>query len=319
MLERLCCPVDAYLLLERDGKLLMLRRAAGAAYAAGLLCPPSGHVEAGEDALSAAVRETAEETGVTMDPDQVHCAAVVHHQSPSGQARIGWFFAAGPGWSGEPVNREPAKHSELVWIDPSAPPPDLVAYTWAGLRAYAAAAPYAIHFQSARSPAPSTTSRAAKTNSRSLRGPRARERRPICRSPRGTVRVERSLTELQKGGLAFGPPKSDTGTRTVAFPDLITPILRWHLSCFARPGEHGQVFTGPNGALLRRSNFRRRTWIKALAAARLPSIHFHDLRHTGNHLTASSGASLRELMARMGPQQHPGRADLPSLNRRAAA
>jgi integrase len=31
-----------------------------------------------------------------------------------------------------------------------------------------------------------------------------------------------------------------------------------------------------------------------------PEIHFHDLRHTGNILTATAGASLRELMARMG-------------------
>lgn len=28
--------------------------------------------------------------------------------------------------------------------------------------------------------------------------------------------------------------------------------------------------------------------------------HFHDLRHTGNHLAASTGASTRELMSRMG-------------------
>ncbi|WP_311686930.1 hypothetical protein [Streptomyces dubilierae] len=30
------------------------------------------------------------------------------------------------------------------------------------------------------------------------------------------------------------------------------------------------------------------------------SLHFHDLRHTGNALAASTGASTRELMARMG-------------------
>lgn len=151
MAERLCCPVDAYLLLERGGKLLMLRRAPGA-YAAGLLCPPSGHVEAGEDARGAAVRETAEETGVTLRPGQVRCAAVIHHRGPGGQVRIGWFFAAEPGWAGEPVNREPAKHTELVWVDPAAPPDDLVAYTWAGIRAWMSAAPYAIHFQGAGSP-----------------------------------------------------------------------------------------------------------------------------------------------------------------------
>jgi integrase len=34
--------------------------------------------------------------------------------------------------------------------------------------------------------------------------------------------------------------------------------------------------------------------------AGLPEIHFHDLRQTGNILTARARASLRELMARMG-------------------
>lgn len=29
-------------------------------------------------------------------------------------------------------------------------------------------------------------------------------------------------------------------------------------------------------------------------------VHLHDLRHTGNQLTADAGASLRELMERMG-------------------
>jgi len=115
-----------------------------------------------------------------------------------------------------------------------------------------------------------------------------------------TVRVERSLTELQNGALAFGPPKSDAGRRTVGFPELIAPVLREHLSSFARPEDDGLVFTGPTGALLRRGNFRRRTWLTALKKAGLPVVHFHDLRHTGNNLTATAGANLRELMARMG-------------------
>jgi len=32
----------------------------------------------------------------------------------------------------------------------------------------------------------------------------------------------------------------------------------------------------------------------------LPSLHVHDLRHTGNTLAADMGVSLRNLMARMG-------------------
>jgi hypothetical protein len=32
----------------------------------------------------------------------------------------------------------------------------------------------------------------------------------------------------------------------------------------------------------------------------LPGFRFHDLRHTGNTMAASTGASTRELMSRMG-------------------
>ena len=32
----------------------------------------------------------------------------------------------------------------------------------------------------------------------------------------------------------------------------------------------------------------------------MPGLHFHDLRHTGNQFAATSGAGLRDLMARMG-------------------
>jgi integrase len=56
---------------------------------------------------------------------------------------------------------------------------------------------------------------------------------------------------------------------------------------------------GRSAAGLRRSTFRR-TWTKARNAVGLPHLHFHDLRHTGNNMAAGQGASLRELMERMG-------------------
>jgi integrase len=115
-----------------------------------------------------------------------------------------------------------------------------------------------------------------------------------------TVHVVSSLTETDSGRLFLGPPKSTAGRRTVQLPPMLVPTLRNHLDRYAQPGHDGLVFTGRHGALLRRSNFRRRVWLPALEEAGLPEIHFHDLRHTGNILTAAAGASLRELMARMG-------------------
>src|SRR5262245_45157199 len=73
-----------------------------------------------------------------------------------------------------------------------------------------------------------------------------------------------------------------------------------HTSPRSKPGDDGLVFVSPRGERLRRSNFRRRVWLPAPTKAGLPEIHFHYLRHTSNILTAIAGASLRELMARMG-------------------
>ena len=77
------------------------------------------------------------------------------------------------------------------------------------------------------------------------------------------------------------------------------PELKWRLECFAQSGDTGLVFVGPKGGRLRRSNFRK-FWNKARAAIGLDELHFHDLRHTGNTMAAAQGASLRELMERMG-------------------
>ena len=114
-----------------------------------------------------------------------------------------------------------------------------------------------------------------------------------------TVSVTRQLTEVS-GHLAFGPPKSDAGKRVIVIPDLIIPDIRWHLNCFAQPGDDGLVFTSPTGMPLRHGHFRSRVWVKAVRQAGLPALHFHDLRHAGNMLTAATGATLRELMDRMG-------------------
>lgn len=39
---------------------------------------------------------------------------------------------------------------------------------------------------------------------------------------------------------------------------------------------------------------------QAVAKVGAPGLHFHDLRHAGNHLAAQTGASLRDLRLRMG-------------------
>jgi integrase len=117
----------------------------------------------------------------------------------------------------------------------------------------------------------------------------------------GELRVRRSQAELKHGRTIIKDPKSEAGKRSVAIPDVILADLRDHLDRFSEAGPDGLVFIGPNGGRLRRRNFLR-LWTKALTDAMVvdEDVHFHDLRHTGNALAAATGASTKELMARMG-------------------
>jgi integrase len=114
------------------------------------------------------------------------------------------------------------------------------------------------------------------------------------------VRITRQLTEVNGQPPFFAPPKTAAGRRIVIIPAPVMPAVEDHLSNHALPGTDGLLFASPGGQLLRHSAFRNRVWIPAVAAAGLQGIHFHDLRHAGNHLVAEAGANLRELMERMG-------------------
>ncbi|MBT2525512.1 tyrosine-type recombinase/integrase [Streptomyces sp. ISL-99] len=72
-----------------------------------------------------------------------------------------------------------------------------------------------------------------------------------------------------------------------------------HLDLYAESSRTGQVFTGARGGQLRRNDFRR-VWLRAVEKAGQGVVHFRDLRHTGNTLAATGGATTRELMQRMG-------------------
>ncbi|GAA4217003.1 site-specific integrase [Actinocatenispora rupis] len=116
-----------------------------------------------------------------------------------------------------------------------------------------------------------------------------------------TVRVRHTFVERSRGGLLLGPPKSRAGLRTVSIPAAIVSELRRHLAEYAGDEPTAWVFTGERGGPVKRSNFNQLVgWKDAVAKIGKPGLHFHDLRHTGNTLAASSGASTRDLMARMG-------------------
>jgi hypothetical protein len=113
------------------------------------------------------------------------------------------------------------------------------------------------------------------------------------------VRVDRSTAELDDGRLIEGGPKSHAGIRTVAFPtDIVRScVTTWSASPIPIRGawsSSGRREVGCAGRTSASSGTRAR------GAVGLPELHFHDLRHTGNTMAAAQGATLRELMERMG-------------------
>lgn len=116
-----------------------------------------------------------------------------------------------------------------------------------------------------------------------------------------TVRVRQAYVERSNGQLLLGPPKSRAGRRIVGIPAAIVPDLERHLAVYVKDDPAALVFPGQKGGPLRRGNFNKLSaWPHAVASIGMPGLHFHDLRHTGNHFAAESKAGLKDLMARMG-------------------
>lgn len=127
MAEKHKARLAAFVILERDGKILLARRA-NTGYADGMYQMPSGHVEAGELPHEAAIREAKEEVGVDIDPRNLsfaHACYRINLVDDVGDY-VDFFFRTSV-WSGEPENREPEKCDELLWVSADALPEATVA------------------------------------------------------------------------------------------------------------------------------------------------------------------------------------------------
>lgn len=113
----------------------------------------------------------------------------------------------------------------------------------------------------------------------------------------GTVTVRTNRVELLATREAFdAPPKTDAGKRTVNIPPHVLPILAAHMAEWSGPDR---VFIGRDGKPMR-GDAVRQAFTRARCKADMPGFRFHDLRHTGQTLAASAGATLKDLMKRLG-------------------
>lgn len=150
---------------------------------------------------------------------------------------------------------------------------------------------------------------------------------------RKVIKVQRGVTRVKdtsdlppdsrlcgcRPSCVIGPPKTEAGVRDVPIPPHLIDDLRNHLDMHTQPGADGLLFAaktgnhlnakpfygaattfhtkGPKKGEVKRSGYG---WHEARRLAGRPTLHFHDLRHTGLTNAAIAGATLAELMALAG-------------------
>ncbi|MEX3103385.1 MULTISPECIES: NUDIX domain-containing protein [unclassified Streptomyces] len=137
-LESMTLLVAAVIVHDKaTNRVVLLQRSENAKFAQGMWDLPVGKSEPGEPITETAVRELYEETGLTVKPESLKVAHIIHGawgvEAPNGFLTV--VFAAHE-WTGEPENREPRKHSQVRWVDASAIPEAFVDTTASALHHY---------------------------------------------------------------------------------------------------------------------------------------------------------------------------------------
>jgi integrase len=112
------------------------------------------------------------------------------------------------------------------------------------------------------------------------------------------IRVRRAAVRVG-GAYQITTPKSDASIRDVTIPPHLIPVIEEHLSKHVGSHRDSLLFPAESGGHLQPSSLARH-WYRARAAAGRDDLRWHDLRHSGAVLAAATGASLAELMARLG-------------------
>jgi 8-oxo-dGTP diphosphatase len=127
--ERSTVIPTVYLVLTENNRILLSRRY-NTGFQDGKYSLPSGHLNGREETLiQAMVRETREEIGVRIEPENLELVHVMHRKQskPTDERRINLFFRASK-WESEPRIMEPDRCDDLRWFNLNRLPRNTIPY-----------------------------------------------------------------------------------------------------------------------------------------------------------------------------------------------
>lgn len=118
----------SYLVLLCDNKILLQRRF-NTGYEDGKYSMVAGHVDPGESFTQTVIRETKEEAGIDLKPEDLKVVHVMQRNTYEADVgeRVDIFFTANK-WSGKIENKEPHKCDDLSWFEVDKLPENIIPY-----------------------------------------------------------------------------------------------------------------------------------------------------------------------------------------------
>lgn len=114
--------IASYVLVRKDGKLAFVLRS-NTDWMNNYYGMPSGKIEKNESFSAGAIRESLEEIGIRVTPQNLKFVHAMHRMEGSDWVDVYFEVLS---YEGEAHNAEPHMHGELAWLDPADLPENVV-------------------------------------------------------------------------------------------------------------------------------------------------------------------------------------------------
>ena len=114
-----------YMIIKNEEGKILLQRRQGTKLWPGFLALPAGHIDEGENAIDAVIREAREELNIEISEYDIVDSFVVNRRNKSLKPYFDIYFEI-DSYNGEITINEPEKCSELKWVDINNLPYDMI-------------------------------------------------------------------------------------------------------------------------------------------------------------------------------------------------